>query len=126
MDRFTQKSYLKHVFFKNKTDLGGAMHFVISSLKQSEIAMHTHTLKNGKSWAITTPNALLKFTEVNRGAFEIISSFPHKVYFDIDKKDEAGEYFLTDIKAQILAYFPTAKFAILEVLQTLKPHIILF
>lgn len=123
-----QIQYLKQAWFKNDDDKGGAMLQAISIKKQNEICILSHTKKTGRAWTSTEPNKLLKLLDKNYGLYEIITDFPHKMYFDIDKKgDNISETFLTDIKTIILKYFPNADMAISGSIKTEKTsyHIVL-
>ena len=99
-------------WFKNDDDKGGAQNKAIQVKKDGEIIIHSQTRKNGRIWACVKPEKLCSLIEKNNGLYEVITSFPHKVYFDIDKKGECDASFLENIKKEILNIFVDAKFAV--------------
>ena len=98
-------------FIKNNTSDGGAMREALNHLKPDEVPIHSFTNKQGRMWGNTSPKNLLKMIEKNKGLYEVIHSFPHKVYFDIDKKGK-DENHLNKVKSLILSHFPNADMAI--------------
>lgn len=98
-------------FFKNNSIEGGAMKIAIENRKHGEVVIHSHTKKNGRAWGSTEPAKLLSLLESNHGLYEVITDFPHKVYFDVDDDKETPTP-LDVIKQHILTYFPSAEFAI--------------
>lgn len=114
-------------FFKNDDENGGAMKACINKCSENEIVIHSQTKKNGRMWGNVTPNKLLTLLEKNYGIYEVITKFPHKVYFDIDKKGQQDPSFLNHIKNIILKYFPDANMAVSGSIKETKTsyHIIL-
>ncbi len=98
-------------FFKNDTQDGGAMKCAIENRKHGEVVIHSQSKKNGRAWGSTTPAHLLTLLEKNHGLYEVITYFPHKVYFDIDDDKETSTP-LEEIKRMILQYFPNAELAV--------------
>jgi hypothetical protein len=75
----------KREFFKNDDDNGGALHKALEHCKPTDqIVIHSQTQKYGRFWGCVEPSFFLKLLEINRGLYEVITHFPHKVYFDID------------------------------------------
>lgn len=107
-----ETSVWKVKFFKNNDDNGGAMQQAIDTKTESQITIHSQTQKNGRMWGNVIPSYLLKLLEKNHGLYEVVTSFPHKVYFDIDKKGEASCDYIETIKQTILQFFPNADMAI--------------
>lgn len=108
-----EQKFWKTTFYRNNDDKGGAMLAAISSAKPEHIILHSHTRKNGRIWGSTTPEALLKLLETNKGIYEVIHKFPHKVYFDIDKQvcEEESihhEDFINEVREIILEVFTNA------------------
>eukprot|EP01041_Mallomonas_annulata_P004549 gene4549-9024_t len=99
-------------WFKNNDDNGGAMKTAIDKKNADDIVIHSQTVKLGRLWTHIKPAEFLPLLDKNHGLYEVISQFPHKVYFDIDKKGETDELFLEDIKQIILKQFPNAQMAI--------------
>lgn len=106
-----QITFLKTNWYKNDDDVGGAMKQSLKNKQPDELTVLSHTKKNGRCWGNITVNRLLELIDKNNGIYEIITSFPMKAYFDIDKKG-ADLNLLTDVKTLILQYFPNADFAI--------------
>ena len=99
----------KTPFFKNISDKGGAMNEAIKeSNPHTDIVIHSDTQKNGRAWGYTQSLKLLELIKNNKGIYEVITKFPHKLYFDIDKVggEGAGPLFLNDVKEIINKYFP--------------------
>ena len=102
----------KQSWFKNDDSNGGAMKQAIENRPADEIVIHSQTVKLGRLWTHLKPADFLGMLDKNHGLYEVIAQFPHKVYFDIDKKGETDEHFLTDIKQTILKHFPHAEMAV--------------
>ena len=118
---------LKMKSFKNDDDKMGAMAEAIKQKSSNEIVVHTQTKRFGRSWCISTPEKFIDIIDKNYGFYEVITSYPHKVYFDIDKNAVPSSTFLVDIKKHILSYFPDAKMAISGSVTDIKTsyHIVL-
>lgn len=105
-------------FFKNDDSNGGAMADAIKHCHQDNIVIHSQTKKNGRAWGYCSPDTLLDLIQKNHGIYEVISKFPHKVYFDIDGKcdhlatQEQFQDWLNNILTQIEQFFPNPKFAV--------------
>lgn len=105
------QTFWKTTFYRNNDEKGGAMVAAISGAKPEHIILHSHTRKNGRIWGSTTPDALLKLIENNKGIYEVIHNFPHKVFFDIDKENDGTinhEEFIKDVRCIILEIFTGA------------------
>lgn len=102
----------KLTFFKNDDANCGAQNEAIKACTSEQIVVHSQTVKNGRMWGCATPSQFLKLIEKNHGLYEVMTRFPHKVYFDIDKQGQAEEGHLQNIKNIILQYFPNAEMAI--------------
>lgn len=122
----TQKLW-KVDFFKNDDETGGAMAEAIKNCSADNIVIHSQTKKNGRLWASIEPNKFLSLLEKNNGLYEVITQFPHKMYFDIDKKGTSTQEYLENIKTLILEYFPNAVMAISGSIKETKTsyHIVL-
>jgi len=101
--------YKKLTWIKNASESGGAMQKVIDEMKQGEVCVHLQSQKNGRMWSATTEEHLLKITEKNIGAYEVINKYPHKAYFDIDCEDATP---LDTFKEIIKKRIPDAELAI--------------
>lgn len=114
-------------FYKNDDENGGAMAEAIKQCPANNIVIHSQTKKNGRVWGYTEPTKFLSLLEKNYGLYEVITQFPHKVYFDIDKKGESTNEYLVNIKNIILEYFPEAEMAISGSIKETKTsyHIVL-
>lgn len=104
-------------WYKNKTKEGGAQDFVLQHARprkefhDNDVCIQSVTKSNGRMWAIVSERKLLKLVESNFGINEIMHSFPHKVFFDFDKKGR-DDKFLETIVPEIEKYFPNADMAI--------------
>jgi hypothetical protein len=85
------------------------MKSAIESMHPNETTINLHTKKEGRAWAAVMNAALLRLIEKNNGIYEVITHFPHKVYFDIDADTPIG---LSSILMKIESFFPNAQMAI--------------
>ncbi len=108
---FKMLQYWKHQWTKNATNNGGAMKKTIDNADDGDVIIHSMTKRLGRMWGSCTPKELIKLTTKNHGIQEVITKFPHKVYFDIDQKGKE-ESLLEKVKTQIHQYFPNARMAI--------------
>ena len=106
---FKNVSYKKLNWIKNASQDGGAMNEAIKTMKDDDVCIHIQNRKNGRMWAASGPNHLLTMLNKNIGLYEVITKFPHKVYFDVDCEDETP---LETSKSIILSHIPDALFAI--------------
>jgi hypothetical protein len=102
----------KQTFYKNDDANGGAMKHAIAKAELGTVIAHTQTKKTGRAWGAIQPTKFIDLACKNHGLYEVITSFPHKVYFDIDKHCKAEPEFLEKIKAIITEYFDNPVFAI--------------
>ena len=106
----------KITWHKNDNEQGGSQDASIKICKEDEIVVKSQTVKNGSLWASIKPNQFLELIQTNKGLYEVITKFPHKVYFDIDKKgeytDDEFQNYKESVKEIISRYFPNANFAI--------------
>jgi hypothetical protein len=105
----TNKKVWKIPFFKNVTKEGGAMKDAISACNNNEVVIHSQTVKNGRMWGHTEPIILANLIEKNYGIYEVITNFPHKLYFDIDGDTSCN---LQVVKEIINQFFPNADIAV--------------
>lgn len=99
-------------FYKNNDANGGAMSAAIAKCPSDQIVILSETKTYGKMWGAVSPETFLNLIKTNRGMYEVIHQFPHKVYFDIDKKTACDSGFLPFIKSVILENFPNAEMAV--------------
>lgn len=97
-------------FFKNASNEGGAMKMAIENTPEDSVVIHSHTVKDGRMWGYTTPLRFLELIKKNKGLYEVITSFPHKLYFDID--GDANCVPLERLKEIINEFFPNAELAV--------------
>jgi len=107
-----QKNVFKTLFYKNCSENGGAQAEALRNTKPDELTIASQTTKHGRMWGISSPSNLLKLIEKNNGIYELISKFPHKVFFDIDKKDDRRINYLEDVKNIINEMFPDCDMAV--------------
>ncbi len=99
-------------WFKNNDANGGSMKEAIKNALDGQIIVHSQTQKNGRLWTSILPDKFITLTLENKGLYEVITKFPHKVYFDIDKQGQVDSLYLQGVKKIIERYFPNATFAI--------------
>lgn len=102
----------KHKWYKNDNGNGGAMMKTIKECPIENIVIHSQTVKNGRMWTHVLPEQLLTLQKSNKGLYEVIHRYPHKLYFDIDNLKESDDLFLSNIKEQISNIFPGIEMAI--------------
>ena len=73
-------------WLKNVSNDGGAMAEVIRYKKPDEIVLKSWTKKYGSMWGSTDIHNMDKLTKSNKGLYEVLTTYPQKKYFDIDKK----------------------------------------
>jgi hypothetical protein len=107
--------YQKLTWWKNDSP-GGAMKEAIANKLPLHIVVKSWTNKYGQIWTHLTPEHCLKLLEKNYGIYEVITSFPHKVYFDIDRHLNGTEtdvdIFLDSCLKNIKEFFPIGDWAV--------------
>jgi hypothetical protein len=83
-----QVQFLKINWFKNDTKECGAQAECFKHRLENQISIKSETKKNGKLWGNVYPQQLLNLIEKNHGIYELLYTFPQKVYFDIDCKTD--------------------------------------
>ena len=104
-------------WLKNTTEKGGAQTELNLIKKDHEILIVSETKKNGRLWSLVTGETLQKLVINNNGVYEIATSYPRKVYFDIDKKIiekplDGGTAYLNDILGKLKTFFSFACFSV--------------
>ena len=103
-------------WLKNVSNDGGAMAEVIRYEKPDEIVLKSWTKKYGSMWGSTNINNMDKLIKSNKGLYEVLTTYPQKIYFDIDKKDyndSINNYdYLKTLKGIIYEYFPDPDMAV--------------
>ena len=110
--KFQNIQYLKFQWLKNATQDGGAQDEVINKKTSSQLVIHCQTSKLGRLWTSMTQDELLKIINKDHGLYEVITQYPHKVYFDIDKDEKTGPEYLTKLTDKINELFPDPDMAI--------------
>ena len=89
---------------------------VIRYKKPEEIVLKSWTKKYGSMWGSTDIHTMDKLTKSNKGLYEVLTTYPQKIYFDIDKKDyndSINNYdYLKTLKEIISEYFPDPDMAV--------------
>ena len=100
-------------WYKNASNEGGAMAEAIANCGENEVVVHIQSRKSGRMWSSCSEDKLLKLVTAkrNRGVYEVITEFPHKLYFDVDC-DKVDNDLAQKCKKQIRTVFPEAKMAI--------------
>ena len=83
---------------------------VIDSKPEKNLAVASFT-NEGKKWADVKPYQLKNQLNIDNGMYEIICSYPFKVYFDVDGKNKPANYYET-ISKTINELFPNADMAV--------------
>lgn len=114
-----QITFRKHPnFFKNDDEECGSQAHAIKTRGKDDIIVKSWTKKTGQVWGFVSPEQLLNLCKKNNGMYEIISDFPHKVYFDIDMKvdklyDEKEQLDCMNIMIDTVnKFFPDAQCAV--------------
>ena len=79
----------------------GADNIVIERRKKDDIIIKIHSFEKEHLYANINQDIFLKKITDNKGIYEIIASYPFKIYFDIDGKDKPANYYKT-ISSQLL------------------------
>lgn len=103
-------SYLKSTFYKNLSKVGGAQAQAIKESSKTNVVVCSDTQKNGRLYGFMDETKFINSLDSNKGLYEIITRYPHKVYFDID--DATNTVSLEQCKSLILNTFPNASMAI--------------
>ena len=102
-------AFLKSLFFKNVSSQGGAQAHAIKNCPKDHILVSRQNDKNPKLWGYMTPDHFLSALEKNHNLFEIITTYPHKVYFDFDgPESENFDELVESTRTKVLTYFPQA------------------
>lgn len=102
-------AFLKSSFFKNVSQQGGAQAHAIKHCPKDHLVVSRQNDKHPKIWGYMTPEHFLSALEKNHNLFEIITTYPHKVYFDFDGSESTDFNALMDsLRAKVLIYFPQA------------------
>lgn len=86
-------------WLKNASGNGGAQQIVIDSkpLNNLVIASITEPIKEGgenqRKWADVEPEKLKELLKKDKGIYEIIDTYPFKIYFDIDGENKPAGYY---------------------------------
>ena len=105
--------FLKSAFFKNVSNQGGAQAHAIKTCPQGNIVLSRCKDKSLRLWGSMTQNHYLNTVAKDHNLFEIITKYPHKVYFDIDGPHaEDFPTYIEQVKQKILEYFPNAEMAL--------------
>ena len=70
---------------ENISQDGGAQSFLKQKQTPNELLIKRVHSRFGHNWAISSKQHLLELLGKNNGVYEVTTSYPHKVYFDIDK-----------------------------------------
>lgn len=97
----------------NASENGGAQNKVLSEREPNQITIHS-AAQYGRIWTNVTPIQLLTLIHHDINLMEVISLYPHKVYFDVDKKpdDTPADVYLSKILSSINNIFPDADIAV--------------
>ena len=109
---FKTIKFLKIDWLKNATESGGALHETIKQKKKNHVVVHSHTQGKGRLWCQMTPDQLLNSINENNGIYEVVTHFPHKVYFDIDKEQKPDPEYLNKLINKLDELFEDSDMAV--------------
>ena len=98
-------------WLKNASQKCGAQQMVIDSKPEAHVVICMISKEFGRLWTNVHPDELLSLVERDNGIYEVICSYPHKVYFDIDA-DNKDYDILEKIIPKINELFPDSQMAI--------------
>lgn len=106
------KAY-RHHWLKNISS-GGAQDVIIKNKPLENVIIKSWSNRYKQIWTHTTPEHLAQLLTNDKNIYEVLASYPQKVYFDIDRKNynDNEQYFLNDTLDQIKKYFKGCKFSI--------------
>lgn len=94
----------------------GSQDTILSNMPNGNICIAFHNKKYGRGWTHTEPNYLINLISKNRNIFEVLSTYPKKVYFDVDFNNPPEDFnqddFLNNLFISINEFFPNINFAI--------------
>jgi len=94
----------------------GGQDISIKTKKDDEIIIAYHSEKRGRAWACCPLNQIEKLVQPNRGLYEVLESYPKKLYFDVDFADPPDDFcqesFLNMLTIDIQEYYPNAQFSV--------------
>lgn len=109
-------TFQKRTWWKNDDANGGAMKQAITECPPENRVIKSWTTKHGQMWTHLSPEALVKQIEKNHGIYEVITQFPHKLYFDIDRHLDGSETdtdtYLDQCLQNIKTFFPAGEWAV--------------
>jgi hypothetical protein len=111
MENFKVVKHLKINWLKNASENGGAMQLIINSKPKHHNVVWSKTKKFGNMWADVNNEELLKLVDKDNSIYEVITKFPHKVYFDIDADNKNYDIY-EKLVPKINELFPDADLAI--------------
>jgi hypothetical protein len=108
---FREIVYKKVKFVGNQGKNGsGAQERVLNEMKEGDKAIHIIHKTKGRLWASVKEEAVLSLIKKNISLFEVLATYPKKVYFDIDGEPDNTN--LNEIKEIINENFPNNKMSI--------------
>ena len=70
----------------------GGQDTAIQNKQDNEIIIAYHSEKRGRAWACCPINQIEKLIQSNRGLYEVLESYPKKLYFDVDFEDPPDDF----------------------------------
>ena len=127
-DLIVTRKYLKFEWLKPVGTNSKVQDVALANRLPGQIVVNSFGQRHGRMWTSMYPEQLLELLYKNYNLYEVISDYPHKMYFDIDLSDTEVPYmFLDTIQSIITQFFPDAIMAISgsSVPQKTSYHIIL-
>ena len=103
-------NYLKYDWERG----AGAQDRALKNKTETNRCLAFHLNKHGRGWTCAEESDLPGMIKKNRGLYEVLSSYPKKVYFDIDFHDPTEDFdeeeYLGKVTKFIQSYFPDIEF----------------
>ncbi len=112
MKLFKTVKYLEIKWLKNITKDGGALHETIKKCKPNHVVVNAQPQGYGRLWTQMTEQQLLDSVQKNNAIYEVMTHFPYKVYFDIDKEQTPDPEYLNKIINKIDELFEDSDMAV--------------
>ena len=112
---FSTLKFLKINWLKNLSKECGAQAECIRLCDPTNIIIKSWTVKHGQLWSSCDATTMLRLILKNHGIYEIISRYPHKVYFDIDCVDKVmieSKELLLKVIERLNALFPDSDMSV--------------
>lgn len=111
-NKYTIKKIFGLPWLKMAKGCYGGQTLVNSSKPDGNKTIKIFNYNYGHVWTDCNKQELIKLLATNKNIYEIITEYPMRVYFDIDKPGKTDDDYLTDFLKLIKVRFPFGKFAV--------------